>query len=342
LAPALQSAGLQAVAAATTTDRATVVFSYADDNSDPTATPVLAFLDPVTHTTQPVRGSAQVPDALVLDSAAHTFTVVFDATSTPRLNELPGTVFSVLRLPTPAPDFLAAFPSPQTTAAPSQGLASGLTADEGVPAQQLVPGAAFTIGVVPVGAARPNYGPGGAGEDAAARPDLAFSGPFLDHLPTGVTPEPNESEPPASPEAERVPGLGASRPHDPETLARLFATTWRTEHQGPDEGAGHEHAALLSLAGGHEPAPELPRTTARPALRFAEVALIALVFVGGHRLPSADDLNRLGPMARRRAPRRWPIRGRLPRRRPWLGLSRLGRHCGAVLRTRPPPRRKRL
>ena len=96
-------------------DYARVTFSYILLPGFPN-TPTLSYLNPLVNALQPVLGSTQlffdahdnpldpstVPaNGVIIDQAAQTITVTFDATSTPTLQNLKGTVFTIT-IPNPA------------------------------------------------------------------------------------------------------------------------------------------------------------------------------------------------------------------------------------------------
>ncbi len=75
----------------TAQDKAVITFQYPPGMGLPT----LQYFDAASHSFKPVLGSTLQPDSLVIDPVHRTITLTFDASSTPRLGDLVGTVFLV-------------------------------------------------------------------------------------------------------------------------------------------------------------------------------------------------------------------------------------------------------
>jgi hypothetical protein len=80
------------VTGVTDNDTLKVVYHY---NPDIT-TPTLEFFDHNTGTYEQVRGDPTIPNSYVVDTTAHTITVIYGAHSVPAITDLHGTVFAVV------------------------------------------------------------------------------------------------------------------------------------------------------------------------------------------------------------------------------------------------------
>src|SRR5262249_20775319 len=83
-------------------DRVTVVFRY-QEGKILGADPVLQFFNPRTNQFELVRGSAIVPNSMVINKQARTITLILDGTSFPTVRALTGEVFTIT-LPSLPPD----------------------------------------------------------------------------------------------------------------------------------------------------------------------------------------------------------------------------------------------
>src|SRR5262249_26018622 len=68
-------------------DVARITFTYLNDNND---TPTITYFDRKTHSQKPILGAQ-----ILIDQIHHTITVIFNSNSTPRLQDLNGTVFTI-------------------------------------------------------------------------------------------------------------------------------------------------------------------------------------------------------------------------------------------------------